>query len=253
MSDLPDLFARTLQHQLPVAGMSGGVNKRVVQQFRMPGFPLVLATTDVLQEGEDLHTFCRRVIHYGIAWTPSSVEQRTGRVDRIGSLAQRELEGREVRPDDHEFIQVHYPHLKDTIEVLQVRRVLERINEFIRLSHRDVKVTRSYDSRLNVSTEVLRELTEIPRITELLRSAFDDTGSWLNGGLGADAVSEPPVGALEAKLGDIWSRVADELVLRNVRRRKPPGSFRHCRWSTTVHSFAPTRRCRKIADSRRSR
>lgn len=219
LSELPELFARTLQHQLPVAGMSGGVNKRVVQQFRMPGFPLVLATTDVLQEGEDLHTFCRRVIHYGIAWTPSSVEQRTGRVDRIGSLVQRELEGRPIRAEDHEFIQVHYPHLADTIEVLQVRRVLERINEFLRLSHRDVKVTRAYDSRLNVSAEVLRELTEIPRITELLRSAFDDTASWLDGDLGPDAVCEPPVGALEAKLAEIWSQVARETVLRGVRRR----------------------------------
>jgi len=219
LGELAELFARTLQHQLPVAGMSGGVNKRVVQQFRMPGFPLLLATTDVLQEGEDLHTFCRRVIHYGIAWTPSSVEQRIGRVDRIGSLVHRELEGRSEEPDDNEFIQVHYPHLTDTIEVLQVRRVLERINEFLRLSHRDIKVSQSYSSRLNVNTEVLRELIEIPRITELLRSAFDETESWLHGDLGINAVCEPPVQLLEVKLGGIWSQVVDELVLRNVRQR----------------------------------
>ncbi len=219
LGDLPEIFARTLQHQLPVAGMSGGVNKRVVQQFRMPGFPLVLVTTDVLQEGEDLHTFCRRVIHYGIAWTPSAVEQRTGRVDRIGSLVQRNLGGRRTPAADHEFIQVYYPHLADTIEVLQVRRVLERINEFLRLSHRDVKVARAYDSRLNLSTEVLRELAEIPRITELLRSAFDDTASWLHGDLCPDDIHEPPVGALEAKLAQIWARVADDLLLENVRRR----------------------------------
>ncbi|RMH31088.1 MAG: hypothetical protein D6692_00835 [Planctomycetota bacterium] len=244
LNELPDLFARTLQHQLPVAGMSGGVNKRVVQQFRMPGFPLVLVTTDVLQEGEDLHTFCRRVIHYGIAWTPSSVEQRTGRVDRIGSLVQRELEGRPSRPDDDELIQVYYPHLTDTIEVLQVRRVLERINKFLRLSHRDVKVTRSYDSRLNVSTEVLRELTEIPRITELLQSAFDDTGSWLDGDLGADAVYEPPVGALEGKLGEIWTQVAAELMLQNVRRR----SARLLQASALVHDRTLVRTDAQLPD-----
>ncbi len=237
LSELAEVFARTLQHQLPVAGMSGGVNKRVVQQFRMPGFPLVLATTDVLQEGEDLHTFCRRVIHYGIAWTPSAVEQRTGRIDRIGSLAQRELEGRPEPPDDHEFIQVHYPHLADTIEVLQVRRVLERINEFLRLSHRDVQVTRTYDSRLNVSTEVLRELTEIPRITELLRSAFDDTASWLDGDLGSEAVREPPIGALEEKLDEIWNQVAGELRLRNIRQR----SGRLIQASALVHDRALVR------------
>ena len=78
--------------------MSGGVNKRLVRQFRMPGFPLVLATTDVLQEGEDLHTFCGKVLHYGISWTPSAMEQRTGRIDRIDSLVQRNLDGRETPP-----------------------------------------------------------------------------------------------------------------------------------------------------------
>ena len=50
-------FGSILQRQVPVGRMSGGVNKRLVSQFRMPGFPLALVTTDVLQEGEDLHTF----------------------------------------------------------------------------------------------------------------------------------------------------------------------------------------------------
>ena len=76
-ADFATIFGRTLQHQEPVGRMYGGVNKRLVKQFRMPGYPLVLATTDVLQEGEDLHTFCRKVIHYGITWTPSAMEQRT--------------------------------------------------------------------------------------------------------------------------------------------------------------------------------
>ena len=74
----------------------------------MPGFPLALVTTDVLQEGEDLHTFCSRVIHYGITWTPSAMEQRTGRIDRIGSLFQRAFDGLELEPSDSDWIQVYY-------------------------------------------------------------------------------------------------------------------------------------------------
>lgn len=220
LSALPAMFAGVLQHQVPVAGVAGGVNKRVVQQFRMPGFPLVLASTDVLQEGEDLHTFCRRVIHYGIAWTPSAVEQRTGRVDRIGSLAQRVLEadGRAQPPASDEFIQVYYPHLIDTIEVLQVRRVLERINEFLRLSHRDVSVARTYDSRLNMSVEMLRDLKPVPRITDLLQSAFDDTASWLDGDIGPDAIRRPPIDRLESKLEAIWEGLRAELHLERERR-----------------------------------
>ena len=86
-------YGRVLQSQSPVATTSGAKVDRMVRQFRMPGYPLVLISTDVLQEGEDLHTFCDRVIHYGITWTPSAMEQRTGRVDRIGSLAERRLDG----------------------------------------------------------------------------------------------------------------------------------------------------------------
>ena len=67
--EISRIYGATLQRQVPVGRMAGGVNKRLVRQFRMPGFPLVLVTTDVLQEGEDLHTFCRRVSHYGISWT----------------------------------------------------------------------------------------------------------------------------------------------------------------------------------------
>ena len=99
LPELARIYGATLQKQVPVGRMAGGVNKRLVRQFRMPGFPLVLVSTDVLQEGEDLHTFCARVIHYGISWTPSAMEQRTGRIDRIGGLAQRTLDGSDVVPD----------------------------------------------------------------------------------------------------------------------------------------------------------
>ncbi len=71
--------------------MSGQVNQTLVRQFRMPGYPFALITTDLLQEGEDLHTFCSEVHHYGISWTPSAMEQRIGRIDRVRSHTDRRL------------------------------------------------------------------------------------------------------------------------------------------------------------------
>src|SRR5262249_20937095 len=71
-------FGQLLREQQPIAGMFGEINHTLVRQFRMPGYPVVLITTDLLQEGEDLHTFCSSVHHYGISWTPSSMEQRIG-------------------------------------------------------------------------------------------------------------------------------------------------------------------------------
>ena len=113
--------------------MWGKVNRTLVQQFRMPGYPFVLVTTDLLQEGEDLHSFCSSIYHYGISWTASSMEQRIGRIDRVRSQSDRRLS--ELHRDAHgdELLQVYFPYLQDTVEILQVERVLERMNVFLKM------------------------------------------------------------------------------------------------------------------------
>jgi hypothetical protein len=44
----------------------------------------LLLATDAASEGLNLHRRCRTVIHFELPWSPSRIEQRTGRVDRIG-------------------------------------------------------------------------------------------------------------------------------------------------------------------------
>jgi hypothetical protein len=39
-------------------------------------------------EGIDLHRFCRHVIHHDGCWNPSTLEQQTGRLDRIRCKAE---------------------------------------------------------------------------------------------------------------------------------------------------------------------
>jgi hypothetical protein len=117
----------------PIVGATGqdSLNKsRVAAQFRLPGFPYVLITTDILKEGEDLHTFCKNIYHYGIAWSPIDMEQRTGRVDRIGSYANRLIK----RDDELNFdnnIQVFFPYIADSIEVNQVSKLFHSMNTFM--------------------------------------------------------------------------------------------------------------------------
>jgi len=57
--------------------------------FNTPLFPEILIASSVLAEGVDLHLHCRFVIHHDLCWNPSTLEQRSGRVDRIGCLAER--------------------------------------------------------------------------------------------------------------------------------------------------------------------
>lgn len=67
-----------------------GENREMLREaFNTPLYPMVLLANEVMQEGLDLHHHCRRVIHHDLAWNPAQLEQRVGRVDRLGSLVQR--------------------------------------------------------------------------------------------------------------------------------------------------------------------
>jgi ERCC4-related helicase len=61
---------------------------RLMRAFNTPFFPDILVCSEVMGEGVDLQRFCRQVIHHDLAWNPSTIEQRTGRVDRLGCKAE---------------------------------------------------------------------------------------------------------------------------------------------------------------------
>jgi len=46
-----------------------------------------LLATDAAAEGLNLHHHCRVVVHFELPWNPARLEQRAGRVDRIGQTA----------------------------------------------------------------------------------------------------------------------------------------------------------------------
>lgn len=62
--------------------------RRLMLAFNTPFFPEVLVASSVMAEGVDLQQDCRHVIHHDLDWNPSTLEQRTGRIDRIGSKAE---------------------------------------------------------------------------------------------------------------------------------------------------------------------
>ena len=134
-------YRRYIQDQIsplePVSGSTGSDDKSAIaRKFRMPGYPMILISTDVLQEGEDLHTFCDSIIHYGLSSTPISIEQKTGRVDRVGSLAQRRLQQLSGTVNiATDGIKVAFPHIKESIERIQVRSIAERLNRFLASLH----------------------------------------------------------------------------------------------------------------------
>ena len=124
---------RKLNGQAPAISVTGqnGRNRSIIAaQFRMPGFPYVLVTTDIFREGEDLHTYCKNIYHYGIAWNCSDMEQRTGRIDRVNSISYRRLRDRQ-RLDFDNKVHVFYPFINGTLEVNQVACLYSSLNSFI--------------------------------------------------------------------------------------------------------------------------
>ncbi|MGZ5228320.1 MAG: helicase-related protein, partial [Burkholderiales bacterium] len=64
--------------------LHGGMDKQeMLQQFESPDGPTVLLSSEVASEGVDLQ-FSSLVVNYDLPWNPARIEQRIGRIDRIG-------------------------------------------------------------------------------------------------------------------------------------------------------------------------
>jgi superfamily II DNA or RNA helicase len=106
-------------------GLTTSERRAALHQF-MTGEADVLLATDAASEGLNLHHRCRRVVNMELPWNPLRLEQRIGRVDRIG---QRHI--------------VHATHLiaRHTIEEQIVARLLARMSRadavLARMSARD--------------------------------------------------------------------------------------------------------------------
>jgi len=197
---------RALYGQQPITGASGFHKRdisRVATQFRMPGFPYILITTDVLKEGEDLHLYCKDVYHYGIAWNPSDMEQRTGRIDRINSSCYFQLkESGKINFDNS--LQVFYPYLSDTLEVNQVAKVFEKMNDFIETFY---DISEKQEKQARVSTDDI--IKKIPvQIKDLLMSKYDyNNFTGINENVESSALQIKSIGIDEQKLSDQLMKV----------------------------------------------
>jgi SNF2 family DNA or RNA helicase len=87
---------RYLQRRLKGLGVSASVlsgaqgtdKSAVLDRFRDPAGPRVLLSSEVGSEGIDLQ-FCRVMVNYDLPWNPMRVEQRIGRLDRLGQQAEK--------------------------------------------------------------------------------------------------------------------------------------------------------------------
>jgi superfamily II DNA or RNA helicase len=113
-----DHLSRRLGEHFKVAVLHGGVHReerlRIMADFRAGGYDFLLANR-VASEGLDFE-FCSAVINYDLPWNPMEIEQRIGRIDRIGQ--------------QEEKIWIVNFFNEYTIDERILRRLLERIRIF---------------------------------------------------------------------------------------------------------------------------
>lgn len=117
LATLDYLEERLKQRGIPCMVLQGSTSDKdhAVEQFRQSPSAQVLLSSEVGSEGIDLQ-FAKLVINYDLPWNPMRVEQRIGRVDRLGQKAS----------------QIHVRNLfyKDTIDARIHERLMDRLGIF---------------------------------------------------------------------------------------------------------------------------
>lgn len=159
-------FLDLQQWVMPATGGNKG-NEGLIKRFNTPFYPDVIVCTDVLKEGINLHLFCNRIYHYGLAWTPGDLEQRIGRIDRFFSKTHRERAQQEDLIDEEKTkTEVNYPYLGKSVDEHQLKQVLK-----FKLSADpllDSKKTDQKDIQIDIDEKSVKDLaTYIPEKTDV--------------------------------------------------------------------------------------
>lgn len=226
-------------------GMTAAERHEAARAFNSGRAPVLLAT-DAASEGLNLHQCCRLVINLELPWTPVRLEQRIGRVDRIGQTRR-----------------VHAVHLlaagtseEESVERLKLRR--ERIATAVG-SFQDLRSTAEAEA---VRLEIVRRLKDVrlppsryalrrtgradptydgrPCITVLKRRARDRTGLWIY-----------RVGMVDAEGQFVWDTLLGITAITGVssrRTRDLVGVASH----EAITSFVFAEHQRLLADAARS-
>jgi len=87
----------------------------LIDAFRSSKTCRVLVCTEVLAEGVDLQ-FCNKMVNYDLPWNPTRIEQRIGRIDRLGQ--------------ERDVIHIFNLFYEDTVDSRVIYRLYDRIGVF---------------------------------------------------------------------------------------------------------------------------
>jgi len=154
----PDSNDNNEENVLPNVRLVNGKTESKTRQnlmltFNTPFYPDVLIATSVMAEGVDLHLNCRFIIHHDLCWNPSTLEQRTGRIDRIGAKVEQ----------CGQPINIYHPYIAATQDEKMYKVVMDRARWFNILmgeKYEDsFERTEKYSSRLNLPIKLVEQVS----------------------------------------------------------------------------------------------
>ena len=109
-------------------GHSSDEKEEIVDGFRERGG--VLVSTDAMNEGRNLQ-FCNIMVNYDLPWNPMKVEQRIGRIHRIGQKREVYVFNMALRDTIEEYVLERLYHKIDLFQqtVGQLSAILTRLEE----------------------------------------------------------------------------------------------------------------------------
>ena len=145
--------------------ISGKMNDRLsrinaVEEFKNDRSVTVLLSTEVGGEGLDMQ-FCDTIVNYDLPWNPMVVEQRIGRIDRIGQQSK--------------IIHIYNMLVKGTVQEKIHSRLQKRIEEFRKtIGDLEPILSQKLDDKTTIADELENnlyriELTEQEREEKLIR------------------------------------------------------------------------------------
>jgi hypothetical protein len=184
-----ETLVRAKKNEALLAGYHAGAENRNVVQlvkgdtqnrdryylgFNTPYRPEILVSTSVGQEGIDLHRECRHVIHHDLCWNPATIEQRTGRVDRIGSKVERERMGTDEGQGP--TLEIAVPYLAATYDERMFEELYRRAQLFEVTLGGEMRVEGRIDPELVTAEHRRREALGIGTEDEDIGDSSEETG-----------------------------------------------------------------------------
>jgi SNF2 family DNA or RNA helicase len=176
----------------------GGIKNKtaVITEFKDSPSIQVLLSSEIGSEGVDLQ-FCRILINFDLPWNPMRVEQRIGRIDRIGQDAEKILIYNFVREDSIEerilyrlldrigIFRNSIGELEEIFGSEMERLAKDLFNPHLTAEQRENRVLQTEDALTNrnrLQKELEDEAWQLSGLTDYLISQIDqkrEAGHWV--------------------------------------------------------------------------